>query len=172
MSFSVDHSQASAGLLPEGEYECIIEFARQTTTRMGTPFIDIPLLIRKDVPDNPRHGGKIFHSLWMKREPTQADLACDGYSAKQIQSLSKAAGLPNGNAYADIDEWCADLAGRTVRVTVAHNTYKGNTNARVKWVNETRHPTVVAADEETTAALAGRDGFTPLPKGDNDDVPF
>lgn len=162
MSFSVDHNQA-ASLLPEGEYECIIKEAYQTATRLGTPFINIPLIIRDDVPDNPQHG-RINHNLWMKREPTDADRACDGYSAKQIQALSKAAGLPNGRQYADIDDWCADLAGRTVRVTVEHDTYKGSTNARVKWVNESRYPASVEAE-------AIQQGFSPIDAGD-DDVPF
>lgn len=171
MSFNVDHSQANS-LLPEGEYECIIEFARQTTTRMGTPYINIPLIIRKDVADNPKKAGKIFHSLWMKKEPTPADNACDGYSAKQIQTLSKAAGLPNGKGYASIDDWCNDLAGKLIRVTVYHAEYNGNVNARVSWTNETKYPNVIAEDTETQTALQG-EGFTPI-QGSfaDDDVPF
>lgn len=176
MGFSVDHSQANS-LLPEGEYECIIEFARQTTTRNGTPFINIPLIIRKDVADNPKKAGKIFHSLWMKKEPTPADNACDGYSAKQIQSLSKAAGLPNGKSYANMEEWCADLAGKPIRVTVYHDEYKGNVNARVSWTNETKYPNVAALDKETHQAMHGNifasnnPDFTEI-QNDPDDVPF
>lgn len=169
MSFNVDHSQASS-LLPEGEYECIIKFARQTATPKGIPFIDIPLIIRKDV-ENPKKGGKIYHSLWMKNEPTQADMACDGYSAKQIQSLSKAAGLPNGKAYASIDDWCNDLAGKLIRVTVYHSEYKGKVNVRVRWANETQYPNVIAEDAETQTVLQD-EGFMPIQGSFDDDVPF
>lgn len=165
MSFTINNSRAEA-ILPEGEYECIIKEAYQTVSRKGTPFIGIPLTIRTDVRENPQRGGEIFHCMWMKKSPNQADLACDGYSAKQVQMLSNAAGLPNGKKYADIDEWCEDLEGRPIRATVEHAEYRGSTSARVKWVNETFYPNVLKAKD----AHAKPDDFTTV--DDDDDLPF
>lgn len=150
----VNYEEAKAGLIPEGEYEVMIQEARMIFTRGGTPCIDMPLIIREDVDENPRKSGRIFHTLWKRKEPTAADLACEGYSAKQVQMLSKAAGLPNGRDYANMQDWCDDLKGRFLRVTVGHEEYRGQTNARVKWTNETKHP----------------NGFSPI--DDESDVPF
>lgn len=167
MAFAVNHKEAGDGLRPKGEYECIIREARQTTTQNGTPCISIPLIVRNDV-SNPSRG-TIFHNLWMKKEPTAADNACEGYSAKQIQSISKAAGLPNGKTYTGINEWCDDLKGKLLRITINHEEYKGKTNARVQWINETKHPDCKHIYDAPTQLDA--EGFTEL-DSDPNDVPF
>lgn len=162
MAFSVNHEEAAAvEMKPAGDYECVVCDARQTTTTKGTPVISIKLAIRTDVP-NPATG-ILFHNLWMKKEPTAADNACEGYSAKQIQSLSKAAGLPNGKNYPSIEAWCADLLTKPVRATLEHEEYNGRTIERVKWVNETQFPKV---------ADPAMQDFTELPDEAIGDVPF
>lgn len=140
MGFGVNYDEASAGLLPAGIYECLIDTAKKTVTQNGTPVIDVRMIIRNDVEKNQRKNARIYHSLWMRKEPTAADNACEGFSAKQIQSLSKAAGLPNGKAYESIDQWCEDLPGKLVLVTTEHETYKDKPRSKVRWVNETKHP--------------------------------
>lgn len=131
----VNHKEAepSYSLPPEGEYECMIEQAAESATLKLTPFLDIRLRIRTDVP-NPC-AGILFHRIWKKRQPTPADIACEGYVAWQVQSLSKAAQLPDGKEYATLDDWCADLIGRCIRVTVEHEEYNGRKRARVQHVD-------------------------------------
>lgn len=150
----INYDEAKSEIIPVGEYEVTIQEARMTYTRSGTPCIDIPLIIREDIDENPVSSGRIFHTLWKRKEPTIADQACDGFSSKQVQMLSKAAGLPNGKAYDNMQEWCDDLKGRFLRVTVEHEEYNGQTRARVKWTNESKRP----------------NGFTPV--DDESDVPF
>lgn len=164
----VNYSEAN-DLLPEGEYECIIRQVALDVTRGGTEYIDIPLIIRNDVERNPRRGGIIFHKLWRRKEPTAADKACNGFSAKQIQSLSKAAGLPNGKSYPDMEEWMADLAGRLVRATVYHEEYKGVEQAKVSWVNQTREP---ICKHVYNGAAPAPDGPELQEMDNEEDVPF
>lgn len=139
MSFRVDHSQA-ADLLPAGEYEAVIKYAGEAVTEGGKEYIAVTLIIRNDV-DQKQKNRSIRHSIWHKKEPSPADIACGGYSSKQIQSLSKAAGLPNGKEYGNLEDWCEDLANKPVRITVEHEEYpegSGTFHARVRWINESR----------------------------------
>lgn len=91
MTFTVDHS-ASNAKKPAGRYEVIVEQVKPSFTRKNNPCLNFVLVIRNDV-DNPVKGGKLFCSLYKKKQPTAADLAVDGYSAAQIQGWCKAAAL-------------------------------------------------------------------------------
>ena len=191
MPFGVDYSQATDAELPEGEYEAVIKYAGEDVTKVNkTPYINVTLVIRNDL-DQLQKNRTIRHSVWHKKEPSQADLACGGYSAKQIQSLSKAAGLPNGKEYDSIEDWCEDLGDKPVRITVEHEEYpegSGQYRARVRWVNASkqlpcRHVWKDAEDVEgddspepgATAAPAyaspGNDKFEEI-KAADDDLPF
>lgn len=168
MAFALQYD-ARPELIPEGEYECRIERAMETATNRGTPYLDILLRVRRDV-EQPEQGRRIDHAIWPKKTPDAADQAFSGYSARQILALSEAAGLPSGRSYQGFDDWCDDLTGRLVRVTVYHDTYNGNTSARVRWVNATQFPREAAAAQESVVPqAAGPGGFQPLP---DDDIPF
>lgn len=136
MGFNTNYEETK-NILPKGEYEVIVTDAKLAETKGGTKYIDIPMAIRKDV-GNPQNGGMIFYKIWKKKEPTAADKACDGYSSKQIQSLSQAAELPENKHFEDIDEWLTAIKGAYVCVTVTHEEYKGNPQARAAWVNPTK----------------------------------
>lgn len=169
MAFALQYD-ARPELIPEGEYECRIERAMETATNRGTPYLDILLRVRRDV-EQPEQGRRIDHTIWPRRNPDKLDQAFSGYSARQILALSEAAGLPSGRSYQGFDDWCDDLTGRLVRVTVYHDTYNGNTSARVRWVNATQVPgEAAAAQESVVPQAAGPGGFQPLP--DDDDIPF
>lgn len=140
MGFGVDYSKTNNFvLIAKGEYEVIIKDAYEDVSKSGKPFINVSLIIRNDV-DQPHQDSNLTHALRMKNDPTPEDLACDGYSEKQIQSLSKAAQLENGKTYASIAQWCGDLPGKLIRVTVEHEMYNDKPYARVKWTNESQHP--------------------------------
>jgi hypothetical protein len=180
MAFTVDHSQASEGtdLLPEGDYEVIIKYASENATKGGTMYINVVCVLRNDV-DQKFKNKYLWYSIWQKKAPTPADLNCGGYSSKQIQNLSKAVGLLDGKKYETIADWCNDLKNHIFRATVEHEEYKGQTNARVKWVNESKFPDCrhiwkgaddITKDPEPAAAQQHNEKFEEIPT--DDDLPF
>ena len=86
------------GIIPIGEYEVIIKSALEDVTKGGTPYINVPMIIRNDI-EQPYKNAYIWHSIWHVKEPKDADKACGGYSSYGIQTISKAAGLQNGKKY-------------------------------------------------------------------------
>jgi hypothetical protein len=182
MAFGVDYTKASEGtdLLPEGEYEVIIKYAGESATRGGRMYINVTCVIRNDV-DQKFKNKYVWYSIWQKKEPTPADLNCGGYSSKQIQNLSKAVKLPDGKKYENIANWCDDLKNRVFKVTIEHEEYKGQTQAKVKWTNETKYPEChhawKKAEDETLAEDETSSANTPAPgeyvevSSDND-LPF
>ncbi|HEX3038178.1 MAG TPA: DUF669 domain-containing protein [Oscillospiraceae bacterium] len=139
MPFDTDYSDIPEGsnLIPEGEYECIIKYAGEDATQGGTVYFGATLVLRNDV-DQKYKNKYLFHKIWHKKEPSPADLACGGYSSKQINSLAKAAGLP-AKHYESLEDLADELQNKPVRVTVEHDTYNGKTREKVKWVNESKH---------------------------------
>ena len=167
MAFTVDHSAANS-LKPEGKYEVIVEKAKPSFTKSNKPCINFVLVIRNDVP-NPTKGGKLFTSLYKRREPTPADLAVDGYSAAQVQGWCKAAQIPNGKRFESVEDLCESLTGALVCISVQHQTDDaGRTRENVSWPEPTQHPDCRHQHKDAAAAPAE---FTPLPDNDQD-VPF
>jgi len=176
MAYSVNYDEVAEGsdLIPEGEYECVIKYAGENATKGGTAYIGVTLIVRNDV-DQPCQNRYVWHNIWQKKEPTPADIACSGYSSKQINAVSKAAKLPNGKSYDSLADWADDLKNKIVRITVEHEEYNGRTNARVKWVNESKHPDCKhkwksAGNATSESTPANTDNFEEI-KSD-DDLPF
>lgn len=173
MAFTVDHSQASE-LKPEGKYEVIVDKMKPSFTRKNTPCLNLVLTIRNDV-SNPA-GGKLFTSLYKKKEPTAADRAVDGYSAAQIQAWCKAARIENGRRFESLEELCAALTGALVRVQLQHEEYNGRTMERVgPWPEQTAYPDckhqgVNRAQFQTLPDTVTAQDFTELEN--DEDVPF
>lgn len=171
MGFTINHKEAaSGGILPKGEYEVIIKDAHVGATNSGTPCINFRLTVRNDCGQEYANY-TIYDSLYKRKDPTPEDMAVDGYSSKQIQTLSKAAGLQDGKSYSGIDEWAADLIGKLLRVTIQHEDYNGKTNARVQWRNETKYPNCAHVWTENNAA-SDRTGFVDVTMENDDDAPF
>lgn len=141
MNFTTDYENLGNGneLLPKGIYECIIKSAFLTATKNGTEYFSVDFIIRNDVPQKykDRH---IFHCIWKKKEPTQQDLTVEGFSFKQLMQIAKSVKLPSGKNYAGLDSLGEDFKSKCVSVTIEHSTYNGNTNEKVKYVNETKYP--------------------------------
>lgn len=169
MAFTVNHSEVNDyQIKPKGEYECIIERVKPSTTKLGKPCINLVLIIRNDV-QNPVKGGKIFDALYKKTQPSAADLNVDGFSAAQIQRWCKAARIENGRHFDSLEDLCAALEGKLVRVTLDHEEYKGKPHERIGFANETRFPECKHKFKEKANLNAE---FTELPADDGDDVPF
>lgn len=135
MGFGVDYSKAPSGSVDIGWYEAIIKTAEEGATQNGAPYINVVLTVRNDV-DQPCQDGTIYYPMYLKSNPSDDDLACNGYSAKQIQGLSRAAELPNGKQYSSIQGWCDELVNRPVRIEVYPDEYEGKVR------NKSRYPGV------------------------------
>jgi hypothetical protein len=166
--FTLNHSYSE--LVPEGQYEIIIQKAEQKETVSGKRYLGIDLAVRNDI-EQPQKNRHIFHSIWQKREPNAADKAFDGYSAAQINTLSRVAGLQNGKKYSNILEWLSDLPGKPALITVRHEVYNGNANARVGALNPTAHTNVCHA-WESSAVLSLENDFSFVDLNDDEDLPF
>jgi hypothetical protein len=178
MEFGIDYSEATegSGLLPEGKYEVIIKYAGEDATKNKTVYINVTCVIRNDV-DQKYQNKYLWHSLWHRKEPSQADLAVGGYSIKQIQTLSKAAGLPNGKKYPTLEEWCIDLKDKAIQVTIQHEEYpvgSGTMQTQVQYVNPSKYPECnhMWKTKEDSAAISADDNNDFVEIAGDDDLPF
>jgi hypothetical protein len=182
MGFKNDFSQAQQndGLKPEGDYEVIVVKAEERTTKNGKTGLNVSMVIRNDVPQAYKNG-YIFHTLWKRREPTAADLQVKGYGFGQIMALGKAAKLPDGKDYPDLEAFLADVANKPVRVHIIHDEYNGTKREAVSYLNPTSYPEVrhvfkkpaepnVYAAPQTAYANQPTAAYAPMPNGE--DLPF
>lgn len=140
MGFSTDYTDVqSFDLIPKGEYEVIIKAITERTTQNGATGLNLSLVIRNDV-EQKCQNRYLFHTLWKRKEPTQADMQVQGYSFKQIMQLAKAAKLPSGKAYETVGDLCADLINHVMKVTVNHGEWNGQMREEVGFMNESAFP--------------------------------
>lgn len=140
MGFSTNYEDVQDfDLISKGEYEVIITKIEERTTQNGATGLNFTLVIRNDV-DQKYKNRCIFHTLWKRKEPTQADITVQGYSFKQIMQLAKAVRLPSGKSYETVYKLLDELSGKIMRVTVGHKEYNGQTSEEVKFMNETKFP--------------------------------
>lgn len=140
MAFETNY-QSNMDIIPEGFYECVIKSVYEDTTKGGKVYINVPLVVRNDI-DQKFQEAYIWHSIWKKREPTERDLAVNGYAAFGINSLSQAARLKEGTHFESIEDWMEALKGLPIRVEIKHelSTYTNQMQARVKRLYPTLHP--------------------------------
>ena len=189
MGFKNDFSQAqqNSNLKPEGDYEVIIVKAEERQTKNGKLGLNLSMVIRNDV-DQTYKNGFIFHTLWKRREPTEADMQINGYGFGQVMALGKAAQLPDGKDYPDLAAFLQDLIGKPVRVHLVHDTYNNTERESVSYINPTKFPEVrhvnksqpsagayaapqtAYASQAQQAAGANPSGVAELPS--DDDLPF
>lgn len=165
MAFSTDYSEVNSfDLIPKGEYEVIIKSITEHTTPKGATGLNLSLVVRNDVEQKYKNRC-IFHTLWKRREPTQADMQVQGYSFGQIMTLSKSAKLPSGKSYETVLDLCNDLVNRPIRITVGHREYNGKTYEDVKYMAESKLPDCKHVFKENqavssdTVAPPKNDGF-------------
>jgi len=140
MGFSTNYEDVNDfDLIPKGEYEVVITKIEERTTQKGATGLNFTLVIRNDVEQKYKNR-LIFHTLWKRREPTQADMSVQGYSFKQVMQLAKAVRLPSGKSYETVYSLCDELGGRVMRVTVGHREYDGRTYEEVKYMSESNFP--------------------------------
>ena len=120
MGFKANQSEAVQGseLKPEGDYECIITSCEERTTRNGATGLNFSLVIRNDIAEQKYKNAYLFHTLWKRKEPSEADMQVNGYSFGQVMALGKATGLPDGKDYESLEAYLQDLNGLVIRSQV------------------------------------------------------
>ena len=154
MGFKANQSEATQGseLKPEGSYECIIINAEEKQLQSGKLCLNLVYVIRNDIPEQKYKNAYLFHTLWKRREPTEADMQVNGYSFGQVMALGKAAGLPDGKDYESLEAYLQDLINKPIKVTIKHSEYNGKTREEVTYLNKTQYPQVshIFKEKKTT----------------------
>ena len=130
MNFEINYDEAyeDNGLIAEGIYEVIVAKCEERETKAGTVRIGLQLTVRNDV-DQRCKNKVIFENVWKAK-------ATGEYNMRQINTIGKALKIANGKKYNGLNELLKDFEGKTAKVTIKHEEYNGNTNARVKnWDN-------------------------------------
>lgn len=138
MAFTIDTNNTSEqqGVMKPGDYEAVIkEVTEGTSAQKGTPFIQIELVVRNDV--NQEYKNKhLWYTIW--DTPATRD---KGVYAKNINTISKHAGVQNGASFNSVAEWGRFIAGKGVVATVKLEEYNGNEKERVTYISGSKFPT-------------------------------
>jgi len=138
MVFTLNHEEAFEGNAPivDGTYEVFIEKAFEDATKNGAEYINFWLRIRNDIKQKSQNQ-VIFHRIWKGKESGK-------YHTGMINTIAKAAQLPNGKSYKSMEELLNDFVRKPLKVTVKNETseYNGTTyeNLNVKAQSETEFP--------------------------------
>ena len=137
MAFTVDtnNTQENMGTIKPGDYEVVIkEVTEGASQQKGTPFIQIELVVRNDV--NQEFKNKhLWFTIW--DTPTTRE---KGVYAKQINTVSKHAGVQNGASFNSVQDWGRFIQGRPVLATVKLEEYNGEQKERVSFISATKFP--------------------------------
>ncbi|MBE6070030.1 MAG: DUF669 domain-containing protein [Clostridium lundense] len=137
MGFTVDtnNTQEQQGLIKPGDYEVVIKEVKEGASQQkGTPFIQIELVVRNDV--NQEFKNKhLWYTIWDTPATREK-----GMYAKQINTVSKHAGVQNGANFNSVADWGKFITGRPVLATVKHEEYNGEQKERVTFINATKFP--------------------------------
>lgn len=132
MAFGTNYENIpqGGGLVPQGNYEAIITNAEIRQTKNGKYKVGLTLTIRNDIQQDCQNR-VLFIDIWRKREPTPADEQVDGFNFAQLMAVSRAAQIPSGQSFESLEQFLQVLCGRCLIATVKHETYNGDTTAKV-----------------------------------------
>ena len=132
MAFGTNYDNIPQGgsLVPQGNYEAIITNAEIRQTKNGKYKVGLTLTIRNDIQQDCQNR-VLFIDIWRKREPTPADDQADGFNFAQLMAVSRAAQIPSGQSFESLEQFLQALCGRCLIATVRHETYNGETTAKV-----------------------------------------
>lgn len=187
--FKVDYSkveESSFGVLPEGNYECVIESTQEKVTKNGKEALNIRLIVRNDltkVPALAETNGK-YANRYLFDDHWKRDI--DGryiYHMGNLMYVLKAAGIPEGTEISSMDDLHDILRGKPVKIytKVEHSDYSGeDENTIAPWgYSKSDYPNVQHQfkdknDTETTQdnPFQGADDNLNPTTIEDDDLPF
>lgn len=135
--------------VPEGNYEMIINNAKEDATKNGAETLQIDLLVRNDLDNVPDlaatnkkyHNRHVFVDNWKRKATNQYDM-------QGFQYILQAAKVPEGTPIHTVDDFIKLITGVPVQVFVKQelNKYNGNetlVNRVAPWnFSETKFPEV------------------------------
>ena len=132
MAFGTNYEgiPTGGGLVPQGNYETVVTNAEIRQTKNGKYKVGLTLTIRNDIQQDCQNR-VLFIDIWRKREPTPADEQVDGFNFAQLMAVSRAAQIPSGQSFESLEQFLQALCGRCLIATVKHETYNGETTAKV-----------------------------------------
>lgn len=135
-------------------------------TRGGTPYLSITMCVRQDV-QQASGGCKVSGKIWVEPKSGNMDYVLDSLSL-----YAYAAGIPEGTAFLDYDDFGAAIKGRNVRVTIEHQLYQGKTTVVVSRVSpsEVQNPSPSGASPASNAEIGPLADFEEIPGDPN--LPF
>jgi len=186
---NTDYSNNTGGsfeAVPEGNYEMIINNAKEDATKSGAETLQIDLLVRNDldgVPDlaatnKKYHNRHVFVDNWKRKATNQYDM-------QGFQYILQAAKVPEGTPIHTVDDFIKLITGVPVQVFVKQelNKYNGNetlVNRVAPWnFSETKFSEVQHTYKDSGSKPATQAGNTdpfanssePIEISD-DDIPF
>ena len=132
MAFGTNYENIpqGGGLVPQGNYETVVTNAEIRQTKNGKYKVGLTLTIRNDIQQDCQNR-VLFIDIWKRREPTPADEQVDGFNFAQLMAVSRAAQIPSGQSFESLEQFLQALCGRCLIATVKHETYNGETTAKV-----------------------------------------
>lgn len=122
--FKIDYDNTMGdGMIKPGEYEVVVNSAKEDVTMGGTVHISIDLVVRNDI-EQPYKNAHIWVKIWKGKETGI-------YNSAIINTIGMALSIPNGKNFASLDDLLADLEKKVCKVKVKHEEYNGKTNVKV-----------------------------------------
>lgn len=168
--------------LPTGEYEMIINNAKETATKNGAESFQIDLIVRNDLDNVPSmaetnakyHNRHVFNDNWKRKKTGQYDM-------QSFQYILQAVGVPEGTRISTIDDFINALVGKPVKAYVKKedNEYNGEVtkvNRVAPWnYSKTNFANVQHVSKNDNSKSNGSDPFeksaAPIDINDSD-LPF
>ena len=131
--FKVDYSkveESSFGVLPEGNYECVIESSQEITTKNNKEGLNLRLVVRNDLKNAPgleetngKHADRLLFDTHWKRDINGQYI----YHMENLMYVLKAAQIPEGTQINSIDDLHEMLTGKPVKIytKVEYSDYSG-----------------------------------------------
>ena len=138
----IDYKGLTESLIPEGQYEVVIKSAFLDATRGGTEFINVQFVVRNDVEQKYKNK-YIFYQVWKKKEPSEQDKICEGFSSKQLFKLCQAVNIPAEKEFANLDAMLEELIGKPLLIGVKHGFYNDKKQENVSFMSVTEFPDCV-----------------------------
>ena len=155
-------NKGRSGIIKAGEYEALIVNVEQRTAKSGTESINVEFVLRNDVQQEYQN-----KHVWMDVWRTQKTIE-NGQYTRNINTISKVAGIQNGQKFEGFESWVAAVKNRPCKITVGIETYNDKEKNTVKWLNDTAFPNVAHKFKDTTTNTATQQPV----EEETDDLPF
>lgn len=132
-SYTFTKEENSYGLLPEGEYEVVIERIEEQVSKNGKKNISIMFRVRDDIQQEGVNR-VLFESIWKEKDT-------DFYNRKRLNQLIGTQHFQDGTVFKDINDVLNNLKGvyLIAVVKVVYNDYKQEDENGISYYKTSNH---------------------------------